>query len=159
MRDDIQVDVAIRPAPADQPPGSDLLEAMVVEMSQLYGGRIDVPDMPRATPADMAPPGGTFLVVWLDGEPVGCGGVKRLPDDTCEIKRMYIAPHVRGRGLAGRLLVALEDAARDLGYGIARLDTGPKQPQAQRMYEAAGYRPVHNFNANPLASFWGEKRL
>jgi GNAT superfamily N-acetyltransferase len=149
----------IRPASASEPPGSDLLEAMVVEMTQLYGGRIDVPEMPRATPADMAAPGGTFLVVWLDGEPVGCGGVKRLPDGACEIKRMYIAPDVRGRGLAPRLLVALEGAARELGYEIARLDTGPKQPHAQRMYEAAGYRAIGNFNANPVASFWGEKQL
>jgi GNAT superfamily N-acetyltransferase len=149
----------IRPASASEPPGSDLLEAMVVEMSQLYGGRIDVPEMPRATPADMGAPGGTFLVVWLDGEPVGCGGVKRLPDGACEIKRMYIAPDARGRGLARRLLVALEDAARELGYETARLDTGPKQPHAQRTYEAAGYRAIGNFNANPVASFWGEKQL
>ena len=161
MRDDSRVleQVVIRPASADVPPGSELLAAMVAEMAALYGRPIDVADMPSATPADMAPPGGTFLVVWAGAEAVGCGGIKRLPGGACEIKRMYVAPGVRGRGLAVRLLSALEDAARDLGYGVARLDTGPKQPHAQRMYEATGYRSVANFNGNPLASFWGEKRL
>ncbi len=69
------------------------------------------------------------------------------------------APAARGRGHARELLRALEDAARDLGYGVVRLDTGPRQPHAQAMYESAGYRPIGNFNANPVASFWGEKRL
>jgi GNAT superfamily N-acetyltransferase len=132
---------------------------MVLEMADLYGGRIDVPEMPSATPADMAPPAGAFLVVWDSGDAVGCGGLKALSDGACEIKRMYVAPRVRGRGLAVRLLAALEDTARELGYTVARLDTGPLQPHAQRMYEAAGYRPIGNFNANPVASFWGEKRL
>ena len=72
---------------------------------------------------------------------------------------MYVVPDMRGRGLAGELLVALEDEARRLGYRIARLDTGPRQPHAQRLYENAGYRPIGNFNANPFASFWGEKPL
>ena len=72
---------------------------------------------------------------------------------------MYVLPEARGRGLGRALLVALEDEARRLGYAIARLDTGPQQPGAQRMYEEAGYRPIGNFNANPFASFWGEKAL
>lgn len=162
MRDDSRVpeEVVIRPAPADEPPGSELLAAAVAELSEMYGEPIDVPDMPSATARDMAPPGGTFLVIWLDDEPVGCGGVKRLPEaGCCEIKRMYVAPAVRRRGHAPRLLRALEGAARELGYEVARLDTGPKQAHAQRMYEAAGYRSIGNFNGNRIASFWGEKRL
>jgi GNAT superfamily N-acetyltransferase len=66
---------------------------------------------------------------------------------------------MRGQGLAGRLLAALEDEARRIGYRIARLDTGAHQAHAQRLYEAAGYRPIDNFNANPFASFWGERLL
>lgn len=72
---------------------------------------------------------------------------------------MYVIPAARGRGVARALLRALEDAARDLGYEVARLDTGPRQPHAQRMYEAEGYRPVANFNANPVATYFGEKHL
>ena len=115
--------------------------------------------MPTATPSDLGSPGGTFLVGWRDGIAVCCGGVKRLPDGACEIKRMYVVPAARSQGVARALLVALEDAARQLGYATARLDTGAKQPHAQALYESAGYRPIGNFNANPVASFWGEKRL
>ena len=147
------------PVPADTPPASDLVAAMVAEMALVYGP-IDVPGMPSATPADFAPPHGTFLVGFDDeGAPVCGGGIKRLDDEAAEIKRMYVVPSARGRGLARVLLAALEDAARDLGYTVVRLDTGPRQPHAPRLYEATGYRPIGNFNANPVASFWGEKRL
>ena len=53
----------------------------------------------------------------------------------------------------------LEDRARALGYTAARLDTGPKQAGAQALYESAGYAAIGNFNGNPVASFFGEKRL
>jgi len=148
----------IRSVPADRPPATDLVAAMVDDVSELYG-RIDVPGAPSATPADFSPPGGGFVVLYDDGRPVAGGGVKRLDDEACEIKRMYVVPEARGRGLGRALLEALEDEARRLGYRIARLDTGAQQPEAQRMYERAGYAPIGNFNANPFASFWGEKRL
>ena len=57
------------------------------------------------------------------------------------------------------LLAALEALARDLGYAVARLDTGAEQPRAQRMFERAGFAPVPDYNGNPYAAFWGEKRL
>ena len=72
---------------------------------------------------------------------------------------MFVLQSARGRGVARELLVELERRARELGYSVARLDTGPRQPRAQRMYERAGYVAVENFNANPVASFFGEKRL
>ncbi len=72
---------------ADEPPGADLLEAMLAELEPLYG-RIDVPGAPTASPDELAPPRGAFLVGWLDGEPIACGGVKGLDDVACEIKRM-----------------------------------------------------------------------
>jgi GNAT superfamily N-acetyltransferase len=147
-----------RTVPSGQPPASDIVEAMVVEVSEMYG-RIDVPGAPSATPADFAPPGGAFVVLFEDGAAVAGGGLKRLDERACEIKRMYVVPSARGRGLAKALLEALEDEARRLGYTTARLDTGPKQPAAQAMYERAGYAPIGNFNANPFASFWGEKAL
>jgi GNAT superfamily N-acetyltransferase len=139
---------------ATRPPASELLAAMVDEMNELYGG-----PPPPATAADFAPPHGTFLVGFDADQPVCGGGLKRLPDGAAELKRMYVVPAARRRGLARALLGALEAAARALGYNVVRLDTGPRQPHAQALYEASGYVPIGNFNANPLAAFWGEKRL
>ena len=76
-----------------------------------------------------------------------------------EIKRMYVAPEARRQGLARILLQALEDAARGLGYTVARLDTGSRQPHAERLYASQGYRAIGNFNDNPVAHYFGEKRL
>jgi GNAT superfamily N-acetyltransferase len=157
MRDDSDV-LEFRRANAAESPAADLVSAMVAEMVPLYG-KIDVPEAPSATPEDMGPPGGAFLVGYEDGTPICGGGIKRLPDGACEIKRMYVVPEARGRGIARALLVALEDEARALGYAVARLDTGPRQPHAEHMYRAAGYADIGNFNANPFASYWGEKRL
>jgi GNAT superfamily N-acetyltransferase len=143
---------------AGEPPASTLIDAMVEELEAFYG-RIDRPGMPSATPADFAPPGGVCLVGSLDGEPVCVGAVKRLDDGLAEIKRMYVAPAGRSRGVARALLVALEDAARGLGYARVRLDTGERQPHARALYLSAGYREIPDYNGNPAASFWGEKPL
>jgi GNAT superfamily N-acetyltransferase len=151
--------IEIRTVPAGQPPASELVEAMVAEGLQVYGSRLDVPGAPTATAEQMGPPGGTFLVIYDDGRPVAGGGVKRLSDDVGEIKRMYVIPEARSRGLARVLLGALEDAARELGYSRVCLDTGPRQPHAKALYESTGYRPVDPYNDNPFASYWGEKEL
>lgn len=151
-------DLTFRGAHAGQPPGADLLEAMIAELEPLYG-RIDRPGLPAASPAELAPPRGAFVVAWLDGEPVACGGVKDLGGGACEIKRMYVAPAARGRGVARALLGALEREARRLGYAVARLDTGPHQPHAERLFRSAGYAETQDFNGNPVASFWGERPL
>ena len=160
MRDDSRVSETIdfRAMPAGEPPASDLIAAMVDELEAFYG-RIDRPGMPSATPDDFAPPAGACLVGYLDGEPVCVGAVKRLGDDLAEIKRMFVAPAGRSRGLARRLLTALEDAARDLGYRRVRLDTGTQQPHARALYLSAGYTEIPDYNQNPAASFWGEKEL
>jgi len=149
-----------RTCPVDEEPAATLVQGMRDEIAALYEGlNLDGPDMPKAGPAELSPPAGAFVVGFEDDEPVCCGGVKRLSDDACEIKKMFVAPDARGRGVARELLVELERRARELGFGVARLDTGPRQPRAQRMYERAGYVAIANFNANPLATFFGEKPL
>ena len=150
--------IEARTVPADGQPASDLVAAMVEELVPLYG-RIDVPEAPTATAGDFSPPGGAFVVLYDGDRAIAGGGIKRLDDAACEIKRMYVVPDRRGEGLARRLLQEMEDEARRLGYSVARLDTGPHQPHAQHLYESAGYEPIGNFNANPFASYWGEKRL
>ena len=142
-----------------RPPASDLIEAMITDLVPLYG-RIDKPGMPTASPQDFGPPHGVFLVGFdADGRAITGGGVKRLEPGVAEIKRMYVIPEARGRGVARKLLVALENAARALGYERVRLDTGPRQPHAEALYRSAGYADIPDYNGNPAASYWGEKRL
>jgi len=149
-----------RRCPPDEAPAASLVQGMRAEISAIYDGLdLDGPDMPKAGPGELAAPGGTFVVGVLDDVAVCCGGLKRLPDGACEIKKMFVAPDARGRGVARALLEELEARARALGYAVARLDTGPRQPRARQMYERAGYAPIENFNANPVATFFGEKSL
>lgn len=147
-------------AQVDSGAGGELVQAMRDEIAVMYDGlELDGDHMPRAGPAELGPPGGTFIVGVVDGRPVCCGGIKRLDERACEIKKMYVVPALRGQGVARRLLHELEDWARDLGYELARLDTGPRQVGARGLYESEGYVEVEDFNRNPVASFWGEKPL
>jgi GNAT superfamily N-acetyltransferase len=149
-----------RPAQVDAGDGETLVTAMRAEIAAIYEGLVlDGPHMPKAGPAELSPPGGAFVVGYEQGEPICCGGVKRLDADACEIKRMYVIPTARGRGVARSLLHELEASARRLGYSVARLDTGPRQLGARGLYESEGYRSIENFNGNPVATFFGEKVL
>jgi GNAT superfamily N-acetyltransferase len=140
--------------------GALLAQAMRDEIAVMYDGLdLDGDTMPKAGAAELSPPSGAFIVGYLDGVAVCCGGVKRLNDERCEIKKMYVVPELRGRGVARALLRELEAIARRLGYPIARLDTGPKQRNAQGLYEDEGYTSIADFNGNPVAVFWGEKPL
>lgn len=149
----------VRAERADESPGADLLEAFVAEIGSLYGA-VDHSRWPSASPEEMAPPGGSFLVLYHGGEPVACGGIKRLGPRLGEIKRMFVAPSARGRGVGRRLLSELEAVARnELGYRSVRLDTGARQPRARSLYESAGYRPIPDYNGNAYAAYWFEKEL
>src|SRR6478735_7949398 len=104
---------------ADEEPGAALVQGMRDEIAALYDGlNLDGPDMPKAGPGELGPPDGAFIVGFKDGVPVCCGGLKRLPDSACEIKKMFVDPAHRGRGVARELLEELERRARDLGYAI-----------------------------------------
>lgn len=147
--------------PVDDGDGRVLVAAMVEEMRVLYEGLdLDADDMPKAGPDELGPPDGAFLIGRDgDGRAVCCGGIKRFAAGIAEIKRMYVVPDARGRGVARQLLDHLEDAARQRGCAIVRLDTGDRQPGAQRLYARAGYREVGNYNGNPAAAWFGEKQL
>ncbi|MGH3023098.1 MAG: GNAT family N-acetyltransferase [Gaiellaceae bacterium] len=107
------------------------------------------------------PPDGFFLVVWEGEQAIGCGGVCRHDETTAELRRMYVAPDARGRGVGDALLGALEEEARDLGYAFVRLETGDRQPEAIGLYVSSGYRPIPRFGpfAEDERSVCLEKRL
>ena len=115
--------------------------------------------IPGADPADVAPPDGSWVVAYLDGEPVGCAGVKRLDAVTGEVKRVFLRPAARGRGIGRALMAALEADGRALGFERLRLDTGDRQPEALGLFRSLGYREIDDYNGNPFASYWMERAL
>lgn len=101
---------------------------------------------------------GRFLLAELDGEPVGCVAVHPY-GDWAEVKRMWVAPAARRRGLGARLLAEAERIAADCGARTTRLDTNSALPEAIALYRAAGYREIARYNDNPYAQHWFEKPL
>jgi DNA-binding MarR family transcriptional regulator/GNAT superfamily N-acetyltransferase len=108
---------------------------------------------------ELTPPAGLLLVARLRDEPVGCGALKFHENAIGELKRMWVAPQVRGLGLGRRLLLALEHEAREAGMTILHLETNHTLTEAIEMYRHSGYREVEAFNDEPYAQHWFEKRL
>ena len=120
--------IAIVLEASDTPVSVELQRAYFADIASRYPGWS--PDLiPSADPAEVAAPLGAWVVAYLDGRPVGCGGVKRLDASSAELKRIYLADSARGHGLGRRILQQLEQHARDLGYERLRLDTGDRQPK------------------------------
>ena len=151
----------IEPAEASGDEAAGLLADYFAYLASTFPAGFD-PDAGSTTsdPAEMSPPHGVFLVVREDdGTAVGCGGVKLLEDDRAEVKRMYLRPSTRGRGLGALLLDALEKAARGLGATEAVLDTNATLEAALALYRRHGWREVSPYNDNPYATHWFAKEL
>jgi len=88
---------------------------------------------------EVAPGRGAFLIARCAGRAVGCGAVRLFDADTAEIKRMYVSPEARRRGLGGRILSVLEAEALRLGASRLVLETGERQPEAIAVYTRAGF--------------------
>ena len=124
----------------DSPVAAPLAQALLAEIEDRYGEPDADPD--HLTADDLAPPVGAFVVAWLDGVAVACGGLRRYDDDVGELKRLYVDPRARGRGMARQVLNQLEARARGLGYWRLLLETGVLQPEAIALYTSAGYEPI-----------------
>ncbi|MFC4639741.1 GNAT family N-acetyltransferase [Deinococcus hohokamensis] len=96
-------------------------------------------------PQTLAGEGSALLVVEESGQLLACGALKRLDDQSAEIKRMYTLPEARGRGLGRQVLDGLIEAGRQTGYARLVLETGDQQSDAVHLYESAGFRRIPNY--------------
>jgi DNA-binding MarR family transcriptional regulator/GNAT superfamily N-acetyltransferase len=112
-----------------------------------------------ATPEQLRPPAGLFVVAFLHAEPVGSGALKFHGRRPAELKRMWVAPEARGLGLGRRLLLELERLAADHGVRTLRLETNRSLVEAIALYRSSGWREVDAFNDERYAHHWFEKRL
>ena len=139
------------------PVAQHLIERVQQEYVVRYGGR-DVAVVDRC---EFSPPRGRFLVAEVDGVPAGCGGWRMHGDDgTVELKRMYVEPGFRRRGVAALLLAELERTAAAAGHRTMLLNSGDRQPEALALYARAGYTPVPGYGVyadSPEAVFLGRE--
>jgi putative acetyltransferase len=135
---------SIAPTDPTGPEATTLIARLSAELAALYPEDTSA-GAGNFNPADLAGPGSTFLIAWLDGQPVGCGALRPMEPGVAEVKRMYVDPAARGRGLSRRLLAELERAAAGMGYTTVRLETGLRQLAAVRLYDSAGYRRIANY--------------
>ncbi len=137
-------------AALDAPESLALIEGVQQEYVVRYGG----PDVTELAVAEFASPQGIFVIGRDAGEPVACGGVRLVEAEVGELKRMYVVPAARRRGIARALLTHLEGEARKLGATRLRLETGLHQPEAIALYASAGYsdaEPFGHYAGAPLA--------
>ncbi|MEU6096392.1 GNAT family N-acetyltransferase [Streptomyces sp. NPDC047079] len=140
----------IRPVSFDHPDAVKLSDQVQAEYHLRYG---DGGDATHLDPAMFDPPSGLYLIAYDDRErPVATGGWRGQQkndegylDGDAEVKRMFVIAEMRGRGLARRILAALEEDARAAGRTRMVLETGTKQPEAVALYTSSGYEPCAKF--------------
>jgi DNA-binding MarR family transcriptional regulator/GNAT superfamily N-acetyltransferase len=135
------------------------LQAYFSELARRFDSGFDPARSISADDEELTLPAGLLLVATLHSEPVGCGALKFHDGGPADLKRMWVAPAVRGLGLGRRLLADLEAHAAASGVGTVRLETNRALDEAIRLYRTAGYREVAAFNDEPYAHHWFEKTL
>lgn len=141
------------------PDARQCMRAYVAELGRRFDGGFDPARSISAEDAELTRPAGLFLVATLHSDPVGCGALKFRPERRAEVKRMWVAPTVRGLGLGRRLLTELEERAAARGVRTLRLETNRALDEAVRLYRSSGYEEVEPFNDEPYAHHWFERTL
>jgi GNAT superfamily N-acetyltransferase len=101
-------------------------------------------------PGDYAPPTGRLFLALEEESPSGCVGIRKISDETCELKRLYVRPLYRGKGIGRQLVREAVKDARRIGYLRMRLDTLPTMKRAQQLYISMGFKPIPPYRDNPV---------
>jgi ketosteroid isomerase-like protein/GNAT superfamily N-acetyltransferase len=100
-------------------------------------------------PGKYAPPRGALLLATVAGEPAGCVAMRELDAHACEMKRMFVYPHMQGRGVGRALGEAVVAAGRAAGFRVMRLDTSIRQDEARALYRRMGFRDIEPYYELP----------
>ncbi|MEM8925883.1 MAG: GNAT family N-acetyltransferase [Actinomycetota bacterium] len=153
----VDINIAIEdPADAD---AQFCINEYFTELNRRFETGFDPDISISAGVAELTLPYGLLLVARLEGEPIGCGGLKLGADGAADIKRMWVSSSARGLGLGRRLLLELEAQAAERGATSVRLETNRTLTEAIALYRSSGYAEVEAFNEEPFAHHWFEKRL
>jgi len=149
----------VRAVSGDDEAARRLLGEYLEEIERRLGRPLEPSEYPGADVGALEPPAGRLLIAFDGGDAVACGAVRVIAPGIAEVKRMYVAPQARGRGLGRTLLHRLERCAVELGCRTVRLDTMAAMAEAAGLYRSAGYEPIADYNGNPLAGVWMERTL
>jgi GNAT superfamily N-acetyltransferase len=130
------------------------VQLLVAEVQQEYVRRYGSEDSSPIDEAEFDPPNGMFVIATVDGRPAAMGGWRAVDSARAEIRRMYVSPHYRNRGLARAVLSELETTARAAGAHQMILETGLPQPEALALYRSSGYQdvpPFGHYAGSPLS--------
>ena len=154
-RDQLQ----IRPADPDAPEALACQQAYFDEiLARVAVARPEYFPLPDPGADSYRPPQGRFLIAWSDDLPVACVGLRALEGKMAEVKRLWVHASARGQGLSRRMMAAIEDEARGVGYQRLRLDTNSALTEAIALYRATGWTDIPPYTTPP-ADVWMEKPL
>jgi putative acetyltransferase len=148
-------ELRIDPASIDEIMRTSLLDELDADLGERYPGE----PIFGIDPIRFRASGGYFVLASYDGRPVGCGAFRPLDARTVEIKRMFVRPEFRGRGIARSILGMLEAEASRRGHARSVLETAARQPEAIALYRRCGYAPIEAFGpyaGNPRALCFGK---
>ncbi len=101
-------------------------------------------------PGAYSPPEGRLFLAEIDGEIAGCIALRKLENEICEMKRLYVKPQFRGHNIGKELVLKLIDEAKGIGYKKMRLDTVPAMQTAQKLYKSIGFKEIEPYRLNPV---------
>jgi GNAT superfamily N-acetyltransferase len=151
--------IEVRHEPPDGAAAQALFAAYMEFARERVGPGFEPTEEIFASPDVFTGLGSAWLVLYEDGVPVACAGLRPLPPDAGEIKRMFVTAPARRRGHARRLLAELEAIARAAGQQRIRLLTTEVLAEARVLYASAGYAVASHFDEDGRTDYWLEKRL
>jgi len=127
--------------------------AMLVEGDPGFQEYLDLQNYDEETEhleAKYGRPYGRLYLAYIDGEPAGCIGLKKIDEESCEMKRLYVRPAFRSRGLGRILVQKIIDDGKEIGYQRMMLDTLPFLKSAVRLYREFGFYEIKRYNDSPM---------